>query len=157
MAVDPTDYLDRLGVTMNVTPTHCMVVHGVAGSAMFPGIAPDTLRDKLNDAMHVAAIHYDANVSRSDVQISRTQIEEAALAVVISTLYVYNQWRQIYAEHPLHLAPSDLTSVQAHDQCWFYCQRVFGKRYLPYAAALTGMSQDAFQQYEQGRRRHFDR
>lgn len=153
------DYLDRLGVTIEVTPTHCMVRHGV-GSAMFGGIGSDELRAKLNEAMQVAVSHYADRIAAAGVAMPRARIEEVALAVVIAALYVYNQWRQTHAlhrDHPLRIEPDDLASVQANDQCWFYCQKTFGKRYLAYAAALTGMTNDAFQQYEQGRRRYFDR
>jgi hypothetical protein len=149
------DYTDRLG---------CRVAREPSGSralfkerdVFFPGISPDALREKLNEAMEYAVAHYHRNVASSGVAMEQSRIEEAALNVVLHFLRLYNLWRQHYPEHkhqPLVVGDAELEHVPAHDECLFYCEREYGANYAIYAAALLGMTSQEFLRYEEGRRR----
>jgi len=118
-------------------------------------MAPQALREILNDGMTSAVAHYGRNVASSGVAIETARIEEAALAVVLHTVYVYNLWRRDYPQHrdqALVVGPRELAHPQSHDECLHYCEREFGEQYRTYAAALLGMSDEEFARYEDGRR-----
>ncbi len=154
-----TDYVAKLGVTLQPedTGTRVRFQHQ---SVLFGKLAPDTLRERLNEAMQLAVAHYTRTVERRQVELEARHIEGASLQVVLHHLFVYNSWRlttERHKEHPLRLEQEDLTHPQSHDECWFYCEKVLGADYARHAAALTGMSLEEFARYQAGRRAFWDR
>ena len=153
------DYIEKLGGAIREEPNWCRILCQDQ-NAVFSHIEPDDLRQKFNAAMAGAVVHYARNAKLCGVEISEQEIEEVAFRVVLRALYVYNLWRHTYQQHrnhPLRVEAADLSRVDAYDQCWFYCQKEFGKDYAIYAAALTGMSLEEFAKYERGRRAFCDR
>ena len=153
------DYVARVGCALieeeNVT---CVRLrdHELA----FLNLAPDVLREKLNAAMEGAVAHYRSNVAASGVAMPPQRIEEAALCVVLHTLFVYNLWRNNYADRkdqPLVVGPEELAHVQSDDECLHYCEREYGPDYAKYAAALVAMTAEEFARYEDGRNQFWDR
>jgi hypothetical protein len=154
-----TDYIDKLGADLLTEGPDCHI-RFKDRSVKFAKLGPEELRSKLNEAMCSAVAHYSGKVASAGVSMASRQIEEAALNVVLHTLYVYNMWRHtygMYKNHPLRIQASDLSHPQAHDCCWNYCEAEFGAQYVEYAAALTGMSVERYESYEEGRRRFFER
>lgn len=155
---EPVDHVARLGATIVRENGGCRVLCK-RRNAVFPGIAPDELRQKLNDGMRHAVAHYTANLEAAGVQMEASQVEEVAFAVVLGTLYMYNLWRRDYEQYrhqPLVIGVRELESPRSHDECWFFCRREFGERYRQFAAAMTGMSIAAFEKYEQRRTQFFN-
>jgi len=153
------DYIEKLGADLQFDEKVCRIVYK-DHNAVFSHIDPRELRAKFNEAMHGTVAHYAMNVTESHVTMTSAQIEEVAFGVVIHTLYIYNLWRHTYEDRkdqPLRVEASDLAHPQAHDCCWFYCETEFGAEYTDYAAALTGMSDEQFRQYMEGRQAFFDR
>jgi hypothetical protein len=156
---DVPDFIEKMGVTLRSEHDHCRMVYK-SHNAMFPGIEPSELRKRFNEAMSSTIVHYTGRLADCGVTLSARQIEDVSFAVVLHTLYVYNLWRSTYEEHRNHalrVDAFDLQSVQANDQCWFYCVREFGPNYVRYAAALTNMTVTQFMGYEEGRQAFFNR
>ncbi len=153
------DYTARAGCEVRPEASGSRAFFG-GNSVVFPGLAPDVLRVKLNLAMANAVAHYARKVAASGVTIEPGPIEQVAMKVVLNTLYVYNLWRNQYPERrdqPLVVGEEELDHPQANDECLHYCEREYGAEYIKYAAALTGMTPDEFAAYEERRRAFWDR
>lgn len=153
-----TDYLDSLGVTLRREQAGTRLLYGRI-NVLFVEQEPDTLRRIINRGMDAAVTHYSRNVAQSGVSFPAGQIEEASLRVVCATLCTYCKWRAdgTVKNQSLTIGADELGHVQSHDQCLFYCRDTFKNQYPAYAAALIGMTDAAFAQYEAGRERFWDR
>ena len=153
------DYLARLGATIVREEGGCRVLYK-RHNAVFPGLEPDELRQRFDEGMRNAVAHYTANLRAAAVDMEPGQVEEIAFAVVLKTLYMYNLWRRDYPEHkdqPLVVGARELESPTSCDECWHFCKRELGERYREAAAAMTGMSVEAFEKYEKRRTEFFNR
>jgi hypothetical protein len=153
------DYIAKIGCILFAEGTACRA-RFKERDVLFPNMTPDALRERLNKGMKSAVAHYSRNVASSGVAMDAACVEEAALNVVLHTLYAYNLWRRDYPQHrdqPLVVGPAELAHVQSHDECLHYCERAYGAQYRTYAAALVGMSDEEFVRYEDGRRRFWER
>ena len=153
------DYLAALGATVRPEDDRTRVLYK-EGGAIFPQIAPADLRPLINASMHTTVTHLTRNVTASGLNISARQIKEVSLNIVVSMLYIYNRWRtddERYKDQPLVVTVEDLNSAQAQRHCWWYCEKAFGRDYVRYAAALTGMSLEEFARFQEGQYRYMDR
>jgi len=153
------DHLARTGAQLFADGTATRV-RSAGRDVVFADLAPAVLREVINRAMENAVPHYRRNVATSGVSMETLRVEEAALQVVLNTLFTYNLWRQNYPDRkdqPLVVGPAELAHVQSQDACLTYCQETYGPEYATYAAALLGMTAEEFERHEAGRNAFWDR
>jgi len=156
---ESSDYLARTGAQLFADGT-ATCVRSAGRDVVFAEIAPEALREVISRAMENAVPYYRRNVAASGVTMEPLRVEEAALQVVLNTLFTYNLWRQNYPDRkdqPLVVGPAELAHVQSQDACLTYCQETYGPEYARYAAALVGMTEEEFERYEAGRNAFWDR
>jgi hypothetical protein len=153
------DYLERLGASIIVEHADCRVL-SARDNVLFPTVPADELRRECNEAVHKTVAYFTGNVAASDITMAARNIEEVAFGAVLASLYCYNIWRHNDGRpktEPLLMHDEDLMHVQTRDYCRDYCRKTFSQDYARYAAALTGMSIEAFKDYERGRDEYIDR
>lgn len=153
------DHLARLGYAIREDADGSRVLLGER-SVLFPKLAPAEAARAIDEAMKTVIPWLDANVSASGLSIEQRHIEEAALRVVLSWLYMYNLWRSTYPEHrnhPLTIGSHELRQAQTFDQCYDYCGNVFGADFRRYVAALLGLTAAEYARVEKRRQEYWNK
>ena len=116
---------------------------------------PGNLRDAINVAMDQMLRHYKVRNMKNaaETHLSSKQLNEMTLHVVLNFLYMYSNWKSIdekYKELELKLQPGDFDHVQAHRQCYWYCESNLKHDFRVAAAALMGKTDQELRDYELG-------
>ena len=132
----------------------------VAGNnVIFANIDENSLREHINHAVAVAVRHFAANLDNSETSINTEHLEQLAIKVALNHLYIYNMWKHTYDEHrdiELRISTDDMESVNTRDAVRFFCEDEFGLSYADTAAALLGMTRQAFVKWEERRQALLD-
>lgn len=154
------DYIETLGVRFRTSEIGCgislrnrndSVLHG---GALFEDVAPEELRSRFNEAMQMAVEHYTSCAGQAGVKFTPLEIMEISFRVVLYVLFHrYIDSRASGVETlDWSFKPADLVGGVANSLCWVYCETIFPTDYARCTAGLTGMSLDAFKQYEKAHR-----
>jgi hypothetical protein len=101
--------------------------------------------------MHVAIKHFNESATRAGVEFTSMEIMEVSFRIVIYVLS-HRDRRAPHRASDLSLETADLLGEPARSLCSIYCESMFPTDYARRTASLTGMSLDAFGQYERDRR-----
>ena len=129
-------------------------------SVLFRNLGAAEAARVIDEAMKRVIPWLDANVSASGLAIEERHIEEAALRVVISWLYMYNLWRSTYPDRgnqPLTIGSDELRHAQTFDQCYDYCKNAFGADFRRYVAALLGLTAADYASVEKRRQEYWNK
>jgi hypothetical protein len=151
---DIPDYIETLGVRFRFGAQGC----GVSltdhdgefhGGGLFQDIELSELRSKLNEATHIAAMHYTECIAQAGAELTRSQIMAVSFRVIIYIL-VHRNMDKRASRQPggLSIDIADLRSAVARTRCWIYCESKFPSDYQFRTAALMEMSLGQFQKYE---------
>ena len=153
------DHLTRLGYAIREDPNGSRVLL-LQRSVLFRNLGAAETARVIDEAMKKVIPWLDANVSASGLAIEQRHIEEVALRVVLSWLYMYNLWRSLYPEHrnhPLTVGSHELRQAQTFDQCYDYCKHVFGADFRRYVAALLGLTAANYANVEKRRQEYWNK
>jgi hypothetical protein len=154
------DYIEMLGVRLRTSEIGCGISlrnrddSAFHAGALFEGVGPQELRARFNEAMQMAVEHYTRSAGQAGVEFTPLEIKEISFRVVLYVLihrHIDSRANGVETTD-WSFKTTDLVGGAADSLCWVYCETMFSADYARRTAGLTGMSLDAFKQYEKARR-----
>jgi hypothetical protein len=143
-----SDYLEEIGVTMSPMKERAGLVLYQPDQIQctFRDIESATLRAHVNNAMSVVVAHFSVRAERAGIKLSRRQLLELSMRLVLRTLSGrYAETKQL---DELAIRDSDLRTELALLDCWAYCEPIWLADYATIVAALMGMSLHQLRRYQ---------